>query len=412
MNRKFFLSSLAALLLTAPAFAATAFKGATIHPVSGPPIENGVLVVDGGKIVAVGTEVPDGAEVVDVSGKHLYPGFIETMAHLGLTEISAVRATNDFAEIGEVNSDLRAEVAWNADSRLLPVAVSGGILTTHIAMEGGVFTGTSAVMSLNGWNWEDMTIRAGVGMHMRYPAVGGDSEEDDEETREKALKTINETLDRAATYQKARDGGGDVDYDARLEGLIPVLNGDMPLYIHVSERNQIVSALDWAADRDLKDIVLFAGPDVQYVAERVAKENVPVILNSVHVTPKRRWESYDMPFVAAAKLHEAGVKFAIAGEGEGNARNLPFEAATAAAYGLPKEVALRSITLSPAEIVGVADRVGSLEVGKDATMMLTNGDPLEIMTQIERVWIGGREVDLGQDPQRQLYEKYNNRPRP
>ncbi len=406
-----------AMLATVPAVAApTVFKGATIHPVSGPPIENGVMVVDGDKIVAVGADVPipAGAEIVDVSGKHLYPGFVSARSTLGLTEIGAVRATRDFSEMGDINSDLRAEVAINADSRLLPVAVSGGVLTAHVVMSGGVFTGSSAVVSLSGWNWEEMTIRAGVTMGLNYPRVTGGHRSKPEEVKEaleKSLKTINTTLDDAEAYLKARDAGGDVDFDARLEGLIPVLKGEMPLLINVGEKNQIESALDWVAERKIEKIILLAGPDAQYLAERLARENVPVILNGVHNLPRRRWEPYDMPFVAAAKLHEAGVKFAIAGDGGSNVRNLPFEAATAAAYGLPKDAALRSVTLSAAEILGVAERVGSLEAGKDASFLVTDGDPLEIMTRIERVWIGGVEVDLDDNPQYRLYEKYDNRPR-
>jgi imidazolonepropionase-like amidohydrolase len=416
MKRILSILSLAALAAL-PAFAApTAFKGATIHPVSGPPVEGGVMVIDGGKIVALGADVavPAGADVVDLSGKHVYPGLVSARSVLGLTEIGAVRATRDFSEMGEINSDLRAEVAVNADSRLLPVALSGGVLTAHVVMNGGVFTGSTAVISLHGWNWEDMTLRAGVAMGMRYPQVTGGRGAKPEEVKEqleKALKTINKTFDSVEAYMKAREAGGDIDFDARLEGLIPVLKGEMALLINASEKKQIESALDWVAEREIAKIILLTGPDAQYVAARLAEENVPVILGNVHTLPQRRWEPYDMPFVAAAKLHEAGVKFAIAGDGGANARNMPFEAATAAAYGLPQDVALRSVTLSAAEILGVADRVGSLEAGKDASFLVTTGDPLEILTSIERVWVGGVEVDLGEDPQRRLYEKYDNRPR-
>jgi len=259
-----------------------------------------------------------------------------------------------------------------------------------------------------------MTVRAGVAMRMRYPRVTAGRRSKPEEVKEqleKSLKTINTTLDDAAAYMKAREAGADIRIDAKLEGLIPVLKGEMPLLIVASEKNQIESALDWAAEREFNNIILISGPDAQYAAERLAKDNVPVILSAVHALPRRRWEPYDMPFVAAAKLHEAGVTFAIAGDGDSNVRNIPFEAATAAAYGLPKDAALRSVTLSPAEILGVAGRVGSLDAGKDASFLLTDGDPLEIMTRIERVWIGGVEVDLTENPQYRLYEKYNNRPR-
>lgn len=409
------------LALAGVCSAQTAFTGATLHPVSGPEIVDGVMVIDDGKIVGLGAnvEIPSGAEVIDLAGRHIYPGFVQPLSKLGLTEVESIRATNDFREMGKINSDLRAEVAVNADSRLLPVAVSGGILTAHVSLLGGDFMGTSAVMALRGWNWEDMTLKSDVGMHLNYPQTlpdsgggGGDGGDEGDGTQDKALKTINDTLEQARTYQKMRAGGLQVDHDAKLEGLLPVLNGEMPLYIHARERNQIESALDWAAEQGFTQLVLVTGPDIQYVAERLAKDGVPVILDSVQELPTRDWEPYDTPFVAALKLHQAGVSFCIANsEDAGNARNLPFEAAMAAAYGLPKDVALRSVTLSAAEIIGVADRVGSLESGKDASFIVTTGDPLEILTRIERVWLRGVEVDLAEDPQRRLYEKYNNRPR-
>ncbi len=410
---------LLAVLLAAPAFAGpVVLRGATIHTVSGVDVPGGTLVLDGGKIVALGSdvEIPAGAEVIDLDGKHVYPGFFQSLSSLGLTEIDSVQATVDLSEMGEVNSDLRAEVAVNADSLLLPVAVTGGVLTAHVALRGGAFTGTSAVLALRGWNWEDMTIRGGVGMHLRYPQVTPGpraKEEELKEIRGKAMKTLDDTLDRARDYRRARQAGGDVGYDAKLEALLGVLDATMPLFLWADEKNQIESALDWTAEQGFENVVLVTGPDAAYVAKRLAEEQVPVILDGVLRLPSRRWEPYDASYTAAARLHEAGVRFAINdGGGASDARNLPFHAAMAASFGLPKDVALRSVTLAPAEILGVADRLGSLDVGKDATLIVTDGDPLEIVTRIERVWIRGEEVDLSEDPQRRLYEKYDNRPRP
>ena len=404
-----------------------AWVGGTVHPVSGPAIENGVVVVEDGKIVAVGgadVAVPSDAEVVSMQGKHLYPGFVHPASVLGLVEINSVRGTVDTTEVGDVNAELRAEVAFNADSLLLPPTMAGGVLTAHVVPLGGVFAGTSAVMSLHGWNWQDMTVATPVGMHLNYPQTlpsGGDqSEEEQAEEREKALKLINETLDAAVLYRQRRNAAAEgtprVDFDASLEALLPVLDGELPLYIWAVEKSQIEGALDWVEERELKGVVLVAGSDVQYVAERLAKADVSVILGGVLALPDRRWEPYDSAYTVASTLHEAGVRFAIGdsrrGRGAANARTLPFHAAMAAAFGLPKDIALRSVTLSPAEILGVDDRLGSLDVGKDATFMVTDGDPLEILTRIERVWVGGQEVDLEADHQRRLYRKYQNRPRP
>jgi imidazolonepropionase-like amidohydrolase len=434
MKRHFVALALLAAIASATATAAAAdtivFRGGTVHPVSGPPIEGAVMVVEDGRIAAVGAavELPtgDGVEVIDVTGKHLYPGFVHPLSVLGLTEINSVRGTRDYEEIGDVNPELRAEVAWNADSLLLPVAVAGGVLTAHVVPRGGVFTGTSAVMQLTGWNWEDMTVAAPVGMHLMYPqlvSLDGEEEEEEEaagEEKEKALRAIDQTLDDARAYLKAREAGAEgaprIDDDPKLEALVPLLEGEMPLFLHADEKTQIESALDWAKEQGFGKIVLVAGSDVQYVAERLAEEGVPVILRRVLALPERDWEPYDAAYAAAAVLHRAGVRFAISDSGTAfeaaNARNLPFHAAMAAAFGLPKDVALESVTLAAAEILGVGDRLGSLDPGKDATFLVTDGDPLEIRTRIERVWVGGREVDLTDNHQWRLYQKYRERPRP
>lgn len=410
------------------AFAAevTAFTGGTVHPVSGPPIAGATVLVEGETIAAVGPDVavPAGATVIDCAGKHLYPGFIHPASVLGLIEIGSVAGTRDVEEIGEVNPELRSEVAFNADSLLLPPAMAGGVLTAHVAPRGGVVVGTSAVMRLDGWTWEDMTVAAPVGLHVNFPSTdAGDdaSEEEAEEVRQKALATLDETFADARAYLKARRAAEAgtapaVAFDPSLEALAPVLDGEMPVFLWADERGQIEDGLDWAKEQEIARLVLVAGSDAQYLTGRLVEEDVPVILAGVLSLPEREWEPYDRAYVAAARLHEAGVRFAIADSASSfaasNARNLPFHAAMAAAFGLPRDVALRSVTLSPAEILGVADRLGSIDPGKEATLMLTDGDPLEILTRIERVWIAGQEVDLSLDHQRRLYEKYRDRPRP
>jgi imidazolonepropionase-like amidohydrolase len=397
-----------------------ALVGATLHPVSGPPIERGVLVIEGGRITAVGPtgSEPPGAARLDLAGKHLYPGFLHPLSQLGLVEIESVRGTRDQAEIGDWNAHLRAEVAVNADSLLLPAAISGGVLTAHVHLRGGVFTGTSAAIQLAGWNWEDMTLRTPVGMHLRFPevataAAAGDAAKEDQG---KARRELERVLGEARAYAKARRAAAAgqapaLDVDPRLEALVPLLDGTLPLFVHARSKPQIEQALDWTAKEGLTHRVLVAGPDASYLAERLAAEKVPVILTGVLVQPTRDFEPYDFAYSAPARLHAAGVRFAIAGEDPSLARNLPFHAAMAAAFGLPQQEALASVTLRPAEILGVADRLGSLDPGKDATFFVADGDPLEIRTRIERAWIGGREVDLSQDHQKRLYEKYRNRPR-
>lgn len=401
-----------------------AFVGGTVHPVSGPPVAGATMLIEGTTILGIGTglELPAGTQVVDVTGKHLYPGFIAAATDLGLVEIGAVRATNDTREIGDNNANLRAEVAWNAESlRLLPAA-RGGVLTAHVAGSGGLFTGTSAAMRVAGWNWRDMTLRAPLGLHVDWPSFApppeGTSPEDAAKKRKEQLKVIDDVLAEARAYGQARQAAVDkkgpaVDFDPRLEALLPALAGEMPWFFHADTKAQIESVLDWVADKGFTRVILISGYDAASVADRLAKAKIPVILTEVHRLPSRHWEPYDQPFTAAARLQAAGVTFAIAGNSDSsNVRNLPFEAATAAAFGLSKENALAAITLAPAQILGIADRVGSLEAGKEATFFIANGDPLEIVTKIERVWVAGQEVDLTQDHQWRMYQKYQNRPKP
>jgi imidazolonepropionase-like amidohydrolase len=426
--------AVAFLLLAAPAAAAAraeivALVGATVHPVSGPEIANGVVLFDGDHITAVGrageVTVPPAARVIQCDGKHLYPGFVDPTSQIGLREIESVRGSTDVEEIGDDNANVRAQAAFNADSMLIGPAVAGGVLYAEVEPGGGVVSGRSAVMRLDGWNLEDMTLRAPVGMHIHYPRVtparsffARQSDEEFQKQKEKALKALQDVFDAARVYQTARTAmeagkAPAVEIDPRYEALRPVLDGKLPLYLHADEKAQIEGALDWAKHEKLTNLVLVAGPDAQYVAERIAKEKVPVILTGVLELPSRRWEPYDAAYAAAGILHKAGFKVAIgAGADASQARNLPFNAAMAAAFGLPKDTALRSVTLTAAEILGVADHIGSLAPGKEASFFLCDGDPLEIVTHIERVWIAGHEIDLAHERQRELYDRYRNRPKP
>ena len=412
---------LAALAVTVAAAqdepALTALVGATVHPVSGEPIENGVVLMRGDRIESVGADlqVPDGepgATIIELDGLHIYPGFVHPYSALGLTEIGSVAGTVDTTEMGRINAALRVEVAFNHDSALFPVTIAGGVLTSHSVPSGGLIRGTSAVMGLDGWSWEDMIVRAPAGMHIEFPTAAADDADNDE------LKAIEAALDAARDWRDAEQAyeAGNAPRPPRndqLRALVPLTEGEIPLFLHAGNEASIHAALDWADAQEFGQVILISGPDLQYAADRLASDGVPVILNGVYTMPTRRWEAYDMAYVAASRLHEAGVKFAIGDGGGGfaatNARNLPFQAGSAAAFGLPKEAALKSVTLWPAEILGVAEELGSLEPGKRASLIVTSGDPLEPMTSIERVWIDGAEYDLGRSKHRQLYERYKAR---
>jgi imidazolonepropionase-like amidohydrolase len=427
MMRRWILAA-AALAAPPPALSAAplALTGATVHTVSGPDLPGATVVVEDGKIVAVGAgvDVPAGAERVDLTGLHLYPGMIAPQTALGLVEIGSVRGTRDVSEVGNVNPNARAKVAINADSELIPVTRANGVLVAHTATLGSGISGTSVVWKLDGWNWEEMTVREPAGLHVTWPSMtvstGGyqqRSEEEQKKEREKALEDIRRAFADARAYAKARGamprGGPHHDLDVRWEAMGPALERRIPVFVAADEFRQIETALDFARDESL-DVVIVGGRDAWRLADRLAAMRVPVVLQNTLELPRRSWEPYDAPFTVAARLHEAGVPFCFgAGSGQGdapNTRNLPYHAAMAAAYGLPREEALKGVTLHTAHILGVEDRLGSIEPGKDATFFVSDGDPLEIRSHVVGAWIEGRPVDL-ETRHTRLYDRYRNRPR-
>lgn len=399
-----------------PQTRAIALVGGTIHPVSGPDIAAGTLLFEHGKITAVSAEasLPADCEKIDVAGKHVYPGLFESFTDLGLVEIPSVRATLDKAETGSINPNVRANVAVNPDSELIPVARANGILTALVVPSGGVISGQSAVVSLDGWTNEDMTLRSPAALHVVWPRVRPlrawflKAEEDKfSAERDKHIRAISDAFANARAYRQRKQDQS-VDIDARWEALIPFLDGKAPVIVHADECEQIQGAVA-LAEREKLRLVILGGYGAADCAELLKKHNVPVIIAGVQRLPERASDFYDEPFTLAERLRSAGIQFCISGAVEASqVRNLPYHAGMAAAFGLPREVALRAITLSPAEILGVADRIGSLEAGKDATLIVTDGDPLETPTQVEQAYIQGRKIDLG-NRHRRLWEKYQEK---
>lgn len=394
-----------------------ALVGATIHTVSGPTIERGTLVFDAGRITALGRSVkpPEGAKRIDVSGLHVYPGLFNACGNIGLAEISAVRATNDYSESGRINSNVKAEVAVNPDSELIPVTRSGGMLLSLSAPSGGLISGTSAVLELDGWTWEQMTVKAPAGMHVEWPSMNSPTGKDAEKESDsqKTIRLLDETMAEAEAYRKARAagtvGGNRQPLDARLEALVPVLSGELPLIVTADEIRQIEAAVAFAQRWGVK-LILLGGYDAPLVASLLREHQVPVIIGGVHRLPRRRGDDYDAAYTLPDRLRRSGIEYCISTGSSRvwNSRNLPFHAATAVAYGLSREEALKAITLYPARIFGLADRVGSLEVGKDATLIVTDGDPLETPTEVLTAFIEGRPVDLS-NRQKRLWKKYEEK---
>lgn len=398
-----------------------AVVGGTVHPVSGPVIEPGVVVFDGGRIVAVGkvgeVQVPPGAEVVEAGGKHVYPGLIDAFTDMGLTEIESIRATRDAQETGSVNPNVRAEVAVNPDSEQIPVARANGVLLTITSPRGGLVSGQSACLRMDGWTWEEMLVRGGVGMNMSWPSVsrpaprGAGSAATGSENAAPAtdpLRAVRQLMADTRAYLSARAANDRFPPDLRLEAMRGVVEGRVPMVVSADGAEAIASAVAFAAAEKLK-LVILGGYEAERVAPLLREHGVAVVINGVHRNPNRRIEPYDAPFTLAARLRDAGVTYAITGNrAAAFSRNLPYHAATAAAFGLSRAEALRAITLSPAEIFGVADVVGSLDVGKEATLFIADGDILDTETLVTHAWTQGRRVDLSSRHTR-LWEKYQEK---
>ena len=404
-----------------------AIRNATIVPVTSAPIARGTIVFANGVITAIGTnvDVPAGATVIDGTGMFVYPGMIDSGSSVGLVEMDSVAGTVDASELGEINPNAQAAVAINPHSELVPVTRVSGVTHVVSTPEGGVISGQSALIQLAGWTPQEMVVKAPAAMHIRFPRLRSAplvNVPEDESAETERRKTYTRDLDRlrdlfrdARAYAKAaaaRSADARVrrfDRDLVLEALVPVLEGRVPVVMHANLARDIKAALEFADEQQIR-VILSGAQDVGRVIPEIKKRNIPVILGPILALPQREDDPYDLLFANAKTLHDNGIRFAIQSADSHNTRNLPYHAASCAAFGLPKEEALKAITIYPAQIFGVADRLGSLEVGKQASVILTDGDPLEIRTNVHRVFIAGEEIPMD-SRHTLLYEKFKNRPK-
>lgn len=414
------LAAAAALAAPAPASppAPVAITGARVVTVSGPVIERGTVLVEGGRIAAVGegVAVPPGATVIDGAGKTLYPGLFDALTTLGLVEVPSVAATVDTTEVGDVNPHAKAWVALHPDSELVPVARANGVTTVLSAPAGGLVSGQSALVRLAGTTPEAMTVKAPAALHVVYPSGRPPAdaprlfEEPEQKTLEERLKERERNRETAlarlgSLFAEARARGAETDLV--LAALAPFARGEAPVVVRADDEDEIRGAVRFASEHGLR-LVLAGGLEAWRCADLLKERDVAVLLK-VHRLPRREADPYDAPYANAAVLHRAGVRFAIVTDGSENVRNLPYEAAMAAAYGLPAEAALRAITLSPAEIFGVGDRLGSIAPGRDATLVLATGDLLDTRTEVTHVLVDGVVQSL-ETRHTRLYERYRDRP--
>jgi len=393
-------------------------EGGTVHVIDGPAIEGGSVLLEDGVITAVGKRlrVPRGTIRIEANGKQVYPGLIESVTDIGLREISAVDATDDRTEFGSLNPNARSWIAVNPDSELIPVARAGGVLVAMTAPRGRYLRGQSAVLYLDGWTVKEMSLLAPAAMYVDWNYLhprDSDGKKQADQRKEK-LEELDELLDEARRYRAARQSRPEqTPSNVRLESLLPLVDGEVPLLAQADSQSAIESAVAYAQSQGLR-LIIYGGYDAPQCAELLKRYDVPVIVAGVYRLPRRRDDAYDASYTLPERLRQSGVHFAIGGAGAGSPggaaamRNLPYHAACAAAYGLPHDQALRSITLSAAEILGVADRIGSITVGKDATLIITDGDILETEANVTHAFIQGRKVDLG-SRHKMLYEKYQRK---
>lgn len=398
-----------------------AIVGATIYPVTKPPIENGIVLIEDGRIKAVGKDipVPKDAVVINAKGLRVYPGLIDAGSVLGLTEISAVRATVDTSESGEFQPDLQAIVAVNPASEHFAVTRFVGITAALTRPTGGIISGQSAVIHLAGWTPDEMCIKNPVALHINVPEGLGAlpsfarlmlQPEELQRLQEEGgarLRRLREFLERARHYAEAKAKGAGQVFDPRLEAMMPYVTGKLPVIFHTNSTRGIRTALQLAEQFGLKAVIA-GGRDAWKVADLLAQKKVPVIVGSLWTLPSSDYDPYDAPWANPALLHRAGVKIAFQSASAATSRDLPYQVGVACAFGLPYEEALKAVTINAAEILGVDNLLGSIEPGKLANLIVTDGDPLEIVTQVHYLFIAGKPIPL-ESRHTRLYLQYRQR---
>lgn len=386
---------------------------ATLHIGNGKLFEDTDVLLEKGKISKIGKNLPvlEGTKSIDVAGKHLYPGLIILNSNLGLEEIEAVRATSDAREVGVNNPNVRAIVGYNTDSKVIPTLRSNGILLAQIAPTGNGFAGTSAVVQLDAWNYEDAVIVADEGVYLEWfqmnfsATASKEQAEAQEKNRENAEANLHQKMQEAIAYKLAQESGKPFTHNLMLAALVPVLKKEKRLYIRAITEKQIIAAVAFAKQYDL-NIALVGAEDAYLQTDLLKRNNIPVILYKPHQLPMNEDDAIDLPYQMPKLLHDAGIIYGYDIDVFWNERNLPFMAGTAAAYGITKEEALKALTSYPAQILGIDKRVGTIEDGKDATLIISEGDVLDMRSsKIIYAFIEGREINLS-DLHKELYEKF------
>ncbi len=398
---------------------AIAIVGATAHIGNGQVIDNAILVFDNGKLVTVSERSSfngslEGKTVIEASGKHVYPGFIAANSTLGLVEVDAVRASDDQAELGQLLPHIRSLIAYNAESKVVESMRPNGVLLAQTTPQGGRVSGTSSVVQLDAWNWEDAAVRADDGIHLNWPRTLSYNRNwatrtwslEANKDYDKEVRGIEEFFDECKAYLEGNRNPTNLPYQA-MENL---MKGYQNLYVHVGDEKGITDAVGFSKKYQLK-LVLVGAEEAYKVADLLKSESVGVLLSNTHRLPRSQDHDYDMPYKLPKLLSDAGVLVGLNTGGKANfqSRNLPFFAGQAVGQGLDREVALSMITANTAKILGIDDNYGTLEVGKSATLFISEGDALEMMgNRLTKAYIDGREVSL-ESHQTELWQRYKKK---
>jgi len=389
------------------------FKGATTHVGNGTVIQNSVLVFSDGKITAIGNaSTPAQGKVIDASGKHIYPGFIAPGKSLGLVEVNAVRASDDQDEIGDFIPNMRSIIAYNAESKVVESMRPNGILLTQTTPKGGRISGTSSIVQLDAWNWEDAVVKEDDGIHMNWPSsfrrgrwwAGEERGYKPNKDYDKQLGEIEGYFANAKAYGKSTNASKNEGFLA-MQGLF---DGSKKLYVYASGEKEIIDAVSKAKEMGVQSVVIVGGYEAYKIIPFLKQHNVPVLIQQTHLRPNRDDDDYDLPYRLPKLLADGGILVGIQNSGASNfqTRNLPFYAGQVVGQGMDKEDALKLITSNTATILGIGDRYGTIEAGKSATFFVSEGDALDMRTNVlTHAFIDGRAISL-ETHQTKLWKRY------
>jgi hypothetical protein len=397
-----------------------AIMGGTAHIGNGTVIQNSLITFENGILQNVieynGTEDISQMQVIDAKGQHIYPGFIVPNSTLGLIEIDAVRASDDESELGTWNPHIRSLIAYNAESRVVESMRPNGVLLAQITPRGGRISGTSSIVQLDAWNWEDAAIKTDDGIHLNWPNTfsRGRWWLGEDPGLKNNPKYNNQTSEIEAYFNnaKANSNSTKAKLNLPLNSMGGLFSASKTLFIHVNDKKGIVDAVEFSKSQGLTKTVIVGGYEAYKIAGYLKQNDIAVMLQRVHSRPNSDDHDYDLPYKMARLLVEAGVTVGLETSGDMermNSRNLPFYAGTTAAYGLSKEQALQLITLNTAKILGIDSNYGSLEIGKSATLFISSGDALDIRTNnLTNAFIDGRKISL-ETHQTELWKRYSKK---